>query len=164
MINYNTTVDYEFKSLKIPLYKKMGFFINSQDPDAKLSGSQRKRQYAAMKVADRQSVQSKSKKHAKKHGKDDEEGDEDDFDQNAIDDMNLMESDHSGSDDGEDETAAQKRLRLAKSYLSKLKENVRPVSNNEIDAEAMDQDLIAERLRNDAVSRYEFIHSLDWLY
>ena len=53
------------------------------------------------------------------------------------------------SSESEDETPAQKRLRLAKRYLAELEEEVQP--GDEVDAADLDKDLIASRIRNDAV-------------
>ncbi|KAG9232612.1 WD40-repeat-containing domain protein [Amylocarpus encephaloides] len=52
----------------------------------------------------------------------------------------------SGSEDGE-ETAAERRLRLAERYLDNIREEVDEVG---FDAEEIDRDLIAERLQEDA--------------
>lgn len=57
------------------------------------------------------------------------------------------EVDEDGSDsDGEDETAAEKRLRLAERYLENIKEHVDEAG---FDAADIDKDLIAERLQED---------------
>ena len=72
-----------------------------------------------------------------------------DSDDNDLDDMNL-EPDMAESSEEEQETAAQKRLRLAKGYLSKVKEEVTDILPGEIDAAEIDKSLIAERLKADA--------------
>ena len=50
----------------------------------------------------------------------------------------------------EDETAAEKRLRLAERYLEELKGEVEEEAG--FDARDIDRDLIAERLKEDVVS------------
>ncbi|KAJ3411630.1 pre-rRNA processing protein [Chytridiales sp. JEL 0842] len=83
----------------------------------------------------------------------------DDMDVGAIDDMNLERDDlhrAPNSDDEEEEaelkeTAAQKRLRLAKDYLAKLKGDVKTADYGTYDAAQIDRDLIAERLQDDAL-------------
>lgn len=50
----------------------------------------------------------------------------------------------------EDETGAERRLRLAEQYLENIKEDVDEVG---FDAEEIDKDLIAERLQEDVVCR-----------
>ncbi|TPX37551.1 hypothetical protein SmJEL517_g00618 [Synchytrium microbalum] len=47
------------------------------------------------------------------------------------------------------ETPTQKRLRLAKAYIEKIKEDV--ADADDVDAEQLDRDLIAERLQHDAL-------------
>ncbi|KAJ2720508.1 pre-rRNA processing protein [Coemansia sp. Benny D115] len=59
------------------------------------------------------------------------------------------------SSDGEDaflETAAEKRLRLAKDYIGQIKKSTE-LGEGEYDAEQIDRDLIAERLMTDARER-----------
>ncbi|KAL3426842.1 WD domain-containing protein [Phlyctema vagabunda] len=53
----------------------------------------------------------------------------------------------SGSESGEEETAAERRLRLAERYLENIREEV--VDPEGFDAEDIDRDLIAERLKED---------------
>ena len=48
----------------------------------------------------------------------------------------------------EDETGAERRLRLAEQYLENIKEEVDEIG---FDAEEIDRDLIAERLQEDVV-------------
>ncbi|KAJ1558599.1 pre-rRNA processing protein [Nowakowskiella sp. JEL0078] len=76
-------------------------------------------------------------------------GDDLDMDGSVLGDRSDAASD--SNDDEIKETAAQKRLRLAKSYLSKVREEVEGDDNDEIDAEKIDQDLIAARLRFDVL-------------
>jgi ribosomal RNA-processing protein 9 len=70
--------------------------------------------------------------------------DSDDGPRDAFDDE--IEERSSGSE-GEDETAAERRLRLAERYLENIREEVDEVG---FDAEEIDRDLIAERLQEDA--------------
>lgn len=88
--------------------------------------------------------------------------------QTATRDESISGSDDSDSDDGprrasepqdddvsseedEAETAAERRLRLAERYLENIREEVATTADNEVgfDAEDIDRDLIAERLRED---------------
>ena len=55
----------------------------------------------------------------------------------------------SDSSDGDEETAAEKRLRLAQRYLEKAREEVDEVDEYAFDAEEIDRDLLAERLQED---------------
>ena len=66
-----------------------------------------------------------------------------------IEDVEARVSDAESSE-SENETPAQKRLRLAKRYLAELEEEV---ENDEVDAADLDKDLIASRIRNDAVCK-----------
>ncbi|KAJ3299255.1 pre-rRNA processing protein [Borealophlyctis nickersoniae] len=124
------------------------FFVTDntvQDPDAPVL-SQKKRKRAARAARASTNVQKKGKR----AGGSDEEGSEDDNGAGDIDDMHLEDDgvgEEPGSEEDERETAAQKRLRLAKRYLSKVREE----ADGEVDAEQMDRDLIAERLRDDAL-------------
>jgi len=56
-----------------------------------------------------------------------------------------------GSDSDEVETAVERRLRLAESYLDNIREEVDAAG---FDAADIDRDLIAERLREDIVCSY----------
>ncbi|KAL8953645.1 MAG: hypothetical protein Q9222_000482 [Ikaeria aurantiellina] len=71
---------------------------------------------------------------------------EDDEAQDKASDGEQASSSDSGS---EDETGAQRRLRLAEQYLENIKGEVETVG---FDAEEIDRDLIAERLREDAAA------------
>lgn len=63
----------------------------------------------------------------------------------------------SGSESEEDdETGAERRLRLAEQYLENLKGEVDEVG---FDAEEIDKDLIAERLQEDVVCRLPGLHT-----
>jgi ribosomal RNA-processing protein 9 len=65
----------------------------------------------------------------------------------AIDDEEADASSSSEGEGGEEETAAERRLRLAERYLENIREEVDEVG---FDAEEIDRDLIAERLKEDA--------------
>ncbi|KAI8838098.1 WD40-repeat-containing domain protein [Chytridium lagenaria] len=86
-------------------------------------------------------------------GKDEDiEGSDDDGGMEAIDDMDLTRKDNDLEDeDDEDikETAAQKRLRLAKRYITKLQEDT--IDDGEVDAAEIDREIIAHRLRDDVL-------------
>lgn len=72
-------------------------------------------------------------------------GSEDDEAPPRASDEDLASSSESGS---EGETGAQRRLRLAEQYLENIKGEVKTVG---FDAEEIDRDLIAERLKEDVV-------------
>ncbi|KAJ3045517.1 pre-rRNA processing protein [Rhizophlyctis rosea] len=125
------------------------FFVNETtvDPDARpLSQKKRKRAESAARAAP---VSNRNRRNAGRNS--DEEASDDEMG-GGVDDMNL-EADHAGEEESEEdrETAAQKRLRLAKRYLSKVKEEATVVDEGEVDAAAMDRDIIADRLRTDAL-------------
>ncbi|KAJ2909310.1 pre-rRNA processing protein, partial [Coemansia aciculifera] len=85
--------------------------------------------------------------------------DNDDDSDNEVGDVNDLEHRY-GTDEAEVsseedeflETAAEKRLRLAKSYISKVKASTE-MDADEYDAAQIDRDLIAERLTSDARER-----------
>ncbi|KAJ1812460.1 pre-rRNA processing protein, partial [Coemansia sp. RSA 2599] len=78
---------------------------------------------------------------------DDQIGDVDDLEH-----RHEPDEDEISSEDEFLETAAEKRLRLAKDYISKIKESTE-LEADEYDAEQIDRDLIAERLMTDARER-----------
>lgn len=122
------------------------FFVNENsiiDPDAKIP----KKKRAMMVQAAKAFISSRKKRSA-----DSSSEEIDDFDVNASD----VESSESDT-----ETPAQKRLRLAKRYLAELEEEVG--QNDEVDAADLDKDLIASRIRNDAVSLLHLMCSLSLL-
>ena len=100
----------------------------------------------------------------------DSAGSDDDVGGN-IDDLDLKESDvdeKAEGDENENETAAEKRLRLAKLYLDSVREDIGTkfymyvwfkivnilgniLGNGEVDAAEIDRELIASRLRQDVV-------------
>jgi ribosomal RNA-processing protein 9 len=69
-----------------------------------------------------------------------------DVDEDEIDSVISGEDSESDSDEGE--TAADRRLKLAERYLDNVREDVQEVG---FDAEEIDRDLIAERLKEDVV-------------
>ena len=77
-------------------------------------------------------------------------GSEEESDGGAGAELENQEADLSSSSEGEgdeEETAAERRLRLAERYLENIREEVDEVG---FDAEEIDRDLIAERLKEDA--------------
>jgi ribosomal RNA-processing protein 9 len=70
-------------------------------------------------------------------------GSDDESDNGAVDDAGSVTS---GSSDGEGETAAERRLRLAEQYLENKKQEIDEYG---YDAEDIDRDLLAERLQED---------------
>jgi ribosomal RNA-processing protein 9 len=66
------------------------------------------------------------------------------------------ESEISNESDEEDETGAERRLRLAEKYLENIKGKVDDIG---YDAEEIDRDLIAERLHEDVVCTCELPRS-----
>ncbi|KAJ3106078.1 pre-rRNA processing protein [Phlyctochytrium planicorne] len=79
-------------------------------------------------------------------------GSEDDNDE-AIDDMDLTRKDNVAVDQDDDEdrqeSAAQKRLRMAKRYLAKISEET--AEEGDIDAAEIDREIISQRLRDDVL-------------
>lgn len=77
-------------------------------------------------------------------------GSEDESDEGAGEELDNEEAGLTSSSEGEreeEETAAERRLRLAERYLENIREEVDEVG---FDAEEIDRDLIAERLKEDA--------------
>ncbi|KAI8905123.1 WD40-repeat-containing domain protein [Gorgonomyces haynaldii] len=72
-------------------------------------------------------------------------------DEEDVEDLNLERDDE--EEEEIEETAAEKRLRLAKGYLRKVQEQVSEIQDGEIDAEEIDKELIASRLRDDVLER-----------
>ncbi|KAG0179415.1 hypothetical protein DFQ29_002136 [Apophysomyces sp. BC1021] len=82
--------------------------------------------------------------------KPDESEDEDDVEgPGTIDEMNLAPSETESSEEELEETAAEKRVRLAKAYLENIEEGLEEDLGG-FDAADLDRDLIAERLKKDA--------------
>ncbi|KAG0265136.1 pre-rRNA processing protein [Actinomortierella ambigua] len=100
----------------------------------------------------------RSKKGAATTAADDDDGDhEDEIGAGGIDDMDLEFRDSEGSDDEAlNETAAQKRLRLAKNYISALE--AAKEDEYGYDAEEIDRDNIASRLQQDALEVQGRLH------
>ena len=80
-------------------------------------------------------------------------GSEDESARKRVNDAEIVSDSES---EGEDETAVERRLRLAEQYLENIKGEVDEVG---FDAEEIDKDLIAERLQEDVVRRV-FNHTL----
>lgn len=74
--------------------------------------------------------------------------DDEDSDEGPRRPTNLQDEDVSSEED-EAETAAEKRLRLAEQYLDNIRTEVENADEYAFDAEQIDRDLIAERLRED---------------
>ncbi|KAJ3141048.1 pre-rRNA processing protein [Geranomyces variabilis] len=132
------------------------------DPDApKLSQKKRKRMQAA---ANKSATLTTPRNTKRRGGADDDDADSDAGGNPAetIDDMDLVgdrdraaaaASDNSDSDDAR-ETPAQKRLRLAKRYLAKVRQEetaTHAADIGEVDAAELDREIIASRLVNDAL-------------
>jgi ribosomal RNA-processing protein 9 len=135
------------------------FFLSNEhalvDPDAPIPKRKRERMLEAAKAYI--ASQKKNQKGSTEVDDDDIASSESDNEPNL---KRSLESDL--EDEGsevEKETPAQKRLRLAKQYLSKLKDELAQDENEEdADAAQIDRDLIADRLRDDAV-RLSIFHS-----
>ncbi|KAJ3186956.1 pre-rRNA processing protein [Gaertneriomyces sp. JEL0708] len=116
----------------------MDDFFVTDDPDApRLSQKKRKRAQLA------------AKQQVAKRKKDSD----DESDDGAIDDLDLSHQRNgagSDSDASDQETAAEKRLRLAKRYIAKVREEA-GAEEGEVDAADLDRDIIAQRLKNDAL-------------
>ena len=82
-------------------------------------------------------------------------GSESDGDEGPSGAIDVEQDGESSGTDHEDETAAERRLRLAERYLENLKEEVNEVG---FDAADIDRDLIAERLKEDVVCGNEALH------
>ena len=68
------------------------------------------------------------------------------------------EEESGGSESDEDETAAERRLKLAERYLENIREEVDEVG---FDAADIDRDLIAERLKEDVVCQFYLNYTAD---
>ncbi|KAI0996147.1 hypothetical protein K3495_g12034 [Podosphaera aphanis] len=82
----------------------------------------------------------------------DDDSDDDEPRKRVGDDIESMTS---GSSDGEEETAAERRLKLAERYLENIRTEVVDVG---FDAEEIDRDLVAERLLEDAAESKGLIY------
>ncbi|KAJ3184677.1 pre-rRNA processing protein [Geranomyces variabilis] len=138
------------------------------DPDApKLSQKKRKRMQAA---ANKASTTTTSRINSNRRGDDNDDDADSDAGGNpaeTIDDMDLVGDRNNaaaggsnGDDDDDDddndarETPAQKRLRLAKRYLAKVRQEetgTHAADIGEVDAAELDREIIASRLVNDAL-------------
>ncbi|KAG6909425.1 hypothetical protein DXG01_000578 [Tephrocybe rancida] len=95
----------------------------------------------------------------KGHSADEELSDQTDEGDGGIDDMDLRadlddDAGMSGEED-EDETPAEKRLRLAKLYLESVKEGL---ADGEFDAAEVDKELISARLKQDVLEHSGKVH------
>ncbi|RDX44612.1 WD40 repeat-like protein [Lentinus brumalis] len=105
-----------------------------------------------------------SKPKTAKRTADEELSDEtpDDNDREGIDDMDLRAPDvdpdaYESAEEDEDETPAQKRLRLAKLYLDNVKEGL-SLAEGEFDAAEIDRELISARLKQDVMEHSGKVH------
>ena len=103
---------------------------------------------------------SKTHQPKKRTARDEELSDatEDDHDRRGVDDMDLRVSDEdpyqSGSEN-ENETPAEKRLRLAQMYLEGVKTSL---ADGEYDAAEIDKELISARLKQDVMEQSGKVH------
>ena len=106
------------------------------------SSKKRKREDATGPTNSKRTKAGASRSKKDKAGKDDSEvsGSDEDLDDPQAD-------GHESS--SEDETAAERRLRLAEQYLEKIKGETQDANEIGFDAEDIDRDLIAERLKKD---------------
>ncbi|KAI8319994.1 WD40 repeat-like protein [Martensiomyces pterosporus] len=97
-------------------------------------------------------------RHGRRGGSDDDNDDNEGESGDEVGDIDDLEHRHEpdenelSSEDEFLETAAEKRLRLAKGYISKVKEST-SLQTGEFDAAEIDRDIIAERLMSDAKER-----------
>ncbi|RPD58341.1 WD40 repeat-like protein [Lentinus tigrinus ALCF2SS1-7] len=132
--------------------------------DAGPSTSKTKRMAGGRKQ-DSGSQPGKAKAKARKRTADEELSDEtqdDDNDREGIDDMDLRAPDvdpdaYESAEEDEDETPAQKRLRLAKMYLDSVKQGL-SLAEGEFDAAEIDRELISARLRQDVMEHAGKVH------
>ena len=73
---------------------------------------------------------------------------QDDEDVESVESEASEEEGNAASDSDEGETAAERRLKLAERYLDNIRDEV---DESGFDAEEIDRDLIAERLKEDVV-------------
>ncbi|KAJ1861363.1 pre-rRNA processing protein [Coemansia sp. RSA 2703] len=111
---------------------------------------------SARKPNQKQGQKAKQSGHvtSKRHGKPNESDDSGDEvgDIENLEHRHDIDPDEMSSEDELLETAAEKRLRLAKDYISKIKESTE-LEADEYDAAQIDRDLVAERLMTDALER-----------
>ncbi|KAJ3016037.1 pre-rRNA processing protein [Thoreauomyces humboldtii] len=126
------------------------------DPDApRLSQKKRKRQQAAVGKEQKAKTRASSKRDDAGSGSDHEVGGAETVDDmDLVGDRNVAEESDS---EAERETAAQKRLRLAKRYLAKVREEAGG-EEGEVDAADLDRDIIADRLRDEALEAVGRLH------
>ncbi|CAA7269883.1 unnamed protein product [Cyclocybe aegerita] len=139
------------------------FFSSSKPKKRKRSDSSGP--LSAKKVSRKSSTTRDGKKQAttkvygpSKKRLDEELSDKTDDDEGGVDDMDLRveEVDPGASgDEDENETPAEKRLRLAKLYLDNLKTNL---AEGEFDAAEIDRELISSRLKQDVLEHSGKVH------
>lgn len=126
--------------MKSKIYAKMSSFFTvpaSQKKRKRAEGEAPKRRVAAKKEAPKKKRQEKDEDIS---GSDSESGDD------RANEIDLDDASSSSGSEGEEETAAERRLKLAERYLENIREEVDEVG---FDAEDIDRDLIAERLQED---------------
>ncbi|KAI0705649.1 WD40 repeat-like protein [Earliella scabrosa] len=114
----------------------------------------------SMKGKIRKTEASSKKRAAADEELSDETQDEDD--REGIDEMDLRAPDvdpnaYESGDEDEDETPAQKRLRLAKLYLDSVKQGL-SLADGEFDAAEIDRELISARLKQDVMEHSGKVH------
>ncbi|EKM78533.1 hypothetical protein AGABI1DRAFT_42174 [Agaricus bisporus var. burnettii JB137-S8] len=126
-------------------------------PDRFFASKKRKRTESSFKKRPN-GVTTKSKLPYKKTKVDEELSDRSDDEWRGVDDMDLRpeEPDPGASgDEDEDETPAEKRLRLAQMYLDGVKESL---ADGEYDAAEIDKELISSRLKKDVLEHSGKVH------
>ncbi|KAF8153274.1 Rnu3ip2 protein [Crassisporium funariophilum] len=94
----------------------------------------------------------------KRKARDEELSDQTDEDAGGVDDMDLRADDEdlgASGDEDENETPAEKRLRLAQLYLESVKVGL---ADGEFDAAEIDKDLISARLKQDVLEHSGKVH------
>lgn len=110
----------------------------SQKKRKRADGEAPKRRVAAKKDAPK--PKKRQERDEDISGSDSESGDD------RVNEIDLDDASSSSGSEGEEETAAERRLKLAERYLENIREEVDEVG---FDAEDIDRDLIAERLQED---------------
>ncbi|KAL1760755.1 WD40-repeat-containing domain protein [Schizophyllum commune] len=136
------------------------FFVSNKTRKRKRSGSAADASGKSKKFAGKKGREpsSSSKQPTNKAKRNDEELDSDRTDDEGnIDDLDLRQSDgeERSADEDENETPAEKRLRLAKLYLESVKEGL---AEGEFDAADVDRELISARLKQDVLEHSGKIH------
>lgn len=117
-----------------------------------ISAPFKKRSFSSKSITNSQKLQSlKAKRDESISGS----GSDDEDEQGGLDDNHQ---DNSSESEDENETGAERRLRLAEQYLEDIKGEVDEIG---FDAEDIDRDLIAERLQEDAVFSLNILRFFD---